>query len=351
MKKAAIAVVVLAGLALLGGALPAAREEPAGERASVVRRDMTTFVKATGVVRPMIGAEVRVGSRVSGVVKRLHVRVGDAVAQGQLLAELEADELAARVAQAAATLESARASREYALADVARRRELARRALLARSELDLAERAAAVAEAQVAEAEANLAYARTQLGYARIHAPIAGIVASVSTQEGETVAASFASPTFVTLLDLDRLEVWAYVDETDIGRIESGQAARFTVDTYPDAPFDGRVTTIYPQAEVRDNVVNYVAVVALTPVAGRTLRPQMTATVRIALDRHDGALVVPRRAVRREDGRTVVLVPRGDQVERRAVTTGVKDEGHCEVTAGLAEGDVVLVSEPAAEEP
>lgn len=340
-------VAVFAGLLLLGRSLPSAAEPAAvdADRARVVRRDMTSVVKATGVVRPMIGAEVRVGSRVSGVVRRLHVRVGDTVEQGQLLAELEADELRARCAQAEAALESTRASRAYAQADLERRRELAREALLARSDLDLAERAAAVAEAQVAEAEANLAYARTQLAYARIHAPIAGIVASVSTQEGETVAASFAAPTFVTLIDLDRLEVWAYVDETDIGRIQPGQGARFTVDTYPDAPFEGRVTTIYPQAEVRDNVVNYVAVVALVPVAGRTLRPQMTATVRIALDRHDGALVVPRRAVRREDGRTVVLCPEGDQVVRRPVTTGVKDESHCEVTGGLTEGDVVLVGE------
>ncbi len=90
---------------------------------------------------------------------------------------------------------------------------------------------------------------------------MAGVVASVSTQEGETVAASFAAPTFVTLLDLARLEVWAYVDETDIGRIHRGQDATFTVDTYGDDEFAGRVTAIYPQAEIRDNVVNYVAVI------------------------------------------------------------------------------------------
>src|SRR4029434_10980162 len=105
---------------------------------------------------------------------------------------------------------------------------------LQHNERDRAERAAGVSEKQVTAARASLAFAETQLAYGRIEAPIDGVVASISTQEGETVAASFAAPTFVTLVDLSRLEVWAYVDETDIGRVRIGQPARFTVDTYGD---------------------------------------------------------------------------------------------------------------------
>ncbi len=100
--------------------------------------------------------------------------------------------------------------------------------MIARSELDLAQEAYAVADQQYKQAQANLADAITQRGYTRIVAPISSTVESVSTQEGETVASSFAAPTFVTLLDLSRLEVWAYVDETDIGRIRVGQKAAFT---------------------------------------------------------------------------------------------------------------------------
>lgn len=350
MKRLWSAIAGTTLLALLAGGLSRDPRGAEGQaRAQVVRRDMSRVVKATGVVRPMIGAEVRVGSRVSGVVQRLHVRVGDAVERGQLLAELDAEELEARCAQAAAGLASAQASLDYAQAELRRKRELAGASLIPPSELDLAERGCAVAEAQVAEAAASLATARTQRSYARIEAPIAGIVASVSTQEGETVAASFASPTFVTLIDLRRLEVWAYVDETDIGRVSSGQPARFTVDTWPDEPFTGQVTTIYPQAEVRDNVINYVAVVAFEPRPERLLRPQMTATVRVTLDRREGALAVPRRAVRREGGRTVVRCPgpdggpEGDLV--RPVTLGVRDETHYEVLNGLREGEDVLVEE------
>lgn len=313
--------------------------------ARVVRRDIGFAVTATGVVKPRIGAEVRVGSRISGVVQRLRVRIGDFVAKGQLLAELDARDLLARRDQAAAALESARATLGYAQADLRRKRGLSAAQIIPANDLELAERSAAVAEQQLEEAAASLDYATTQLGYTRIHAPIAGVVASISTQEGETVAASFAAPTFVTLLDLDRLEVWAYVDETDIGRIRTGQTARFTVDTYPGHEFAGRVTAVYPQAEIRDNVVNYVTVVRFEPPRDRTLRPEMTATVKIALETRENVLAVPRRAVRREGGRQFVLCPRGGTVERRQVTTGSRDESHTEIVAGLREGDAVLVGE------
>ncbi len=323
----------------------------------VARRDVGRVVKATGVVKPMIGAEVKVGSRVSGVVRRLFVRVGDRVEKGQLLAELDDRELVARRDQAAAALALARATMEYAGADLRRKRALSAELVIAAGDLDLATQSYAVAEQQVKGAAASLEDATTQLGYARITAPINGVVSVVSTQEGETVAASFSAPTFVTLLDLARLEVWAYVDETDIGRIQRGQAARFTVDTYADQEFAGRVTAIYPQAEIRDNVVNYVTVVRFDPTRDRILRPEMTTTVRIALERREHVLALPLRAVRREGGRQFVLCPRGaapasagsaspnDAFERRWITTGSKDDSYCEIVDGLREGDEVVIGD------
>jgi RND family efflux transporter MFP subunit len=334
-------------LAFLGPALAKRAQEdaPTTEVVHVLHRTIGASVKATGVVKPRIGAEVKVGSRVSGVVARLHVQIGDTVARGQLLAELETRELAARCDQAQAALAAAEATMQYARSDLARKQVLGAAALLSAADLDAAERSRGVAEQQRAEAAANLDYARTQLGYSRITAPIAGIVASVATQEGETVAASLAAPTFLTLVDLARLEVWAYVDETDIGRIAKGQAARFTVDTYPDYEFEGRVTAVYPQAEIRDNVVNYVTVVTFDPSRDRTLRPEMTTTVRIAIDPRENVLVVPRRAVRRDQGRTFVLTPSG---EKRPVTVGSRDDTFTEIVHGLREGEEVLVGETGA---
>jgi RND family efflux transporter MFP subunit len=333
-------------IVLLGRAAATRGREaaPGEEVVRAVRRTIGSAVKATGVVKPRIGAEVKVGSRVSGVVARLHVRIGDSVARGQLLAELETRELAARRDQAAAALAATEATLRYAESDLARKRALSAAQLLSAADLDLAERSRAVAEQQHGEAVANLDYARTQLGYARIEAPIAGIVASVATQEGETVAASLAAPTFVTLVDLTRLEVRAYVDETDIGRIRPGQAARFSVDTYPGHEFEGRVSAVYPQAEIRDNVVNYVTVVTFDPPRDRTLRPEMTASVRIVLETRADVLALPRRAVRREQGRAFVLTPSG---ERRWVRLGSRDETHWEIVDGLREGDEALLDEAA----
>ncbi|HLP03585.1 MAG TPA: efflux RND transporter periplasmic adaptor subunit [Opitutaceae bacterium] len=250
--------------------------------AQIPTADLPRFVKASGVIKPQVGAEVRVGSQLSGVVRRLHVQVGDTVAAGQRLAELDDRELLALHAKAVADHRLACAELRYAAANLERQRAIAAARAISADALDLAERTHAVAEQQVAATQAAVEYAGIQLDRAIITAPIGGVVASVATQEGETVSASFSAPTFVTLIDLRRLEVWAYVDETDIGRIEPDQRATFTVDTYGAEEFSGIVTAIYPKAEIRDNVVDYIVVLRFEPRASRILRPEMTAIVRIA---------------------------------------------------------------------
>ena len=338
----AIAALGIAAARSVGGPATAPASQ---ETVRVARRDVGRVIRATGVIKPAIGAEVRVGSRVSGVVTRLHVRVGDVVRAGELLAELDARELGARRDDAAAALRVADANLAYARSDLARQQRLLDERLLPPSELDLFARAAEVAAQQRAQAAATLDFATTQLSYARIAAPISGVVASVSTQEGETVAASFAAPTFLTLIDLGRLEVRAYVDETDIGRVARGQPASFTVDTYGDEAFEGAVDAIYPQAEVRDNVVNYVAVIRFARAAGRTLRPEMTTAVRLPLDVRRQALALPLRAIRHDGGATYVMRRRGDGFVRQGVRLGVRDDSHGEVIEGLADGDEVLVGD------
>jgi len=310
-----------------------------------MRRDSATVAKPTGVIKPMIGAEVNVGSSVSGVVMRLFVQIGDRVEKGQLLAQLDSRGLTARRDADAAAVQVAQANLDYAEVDLGRKRQLNAARIVSRSELDLAEKAFAVAEQQRDQAKATLADSSTQLGYTQIFAPIAGVVSAVSTQEGETVAASFATPTFVTLLDLSKLEVWAYVDETDIGHIRMGESARFTVDTYGNHEFQGTVTSIHPKAEIRDNVVDYVVVVRFRAPPGFVLRPEMTATVNVELDRHANVLTLPIRAVRSEAGRTYVLCRKNGRPEQRWVSTGIRDDSHWEILGGLHEGDEVLVED------
>jgi RND family efflux transporter MFP subunit len=342
---------LLLALGLGTGWLGARRTQPASstpapalsESAAVERRDIGATVLATGVVRPRVGAQVAVGSRASGIVRKLHVTVGDRVAAGQLLAELERVEFETQVERAEAMRAAAVSERTWAELEYGRMKQLAQGGYASAADLSSAERAIETARAREREAAAALAAARVQLGYTSIRAPIDGVVASVSTQEGETVAASFASPTFLTIVDLSRLEVWAYVDETDIGRIKVGQQARFTVDTWPDDAFEGRVTAVRPSAEIRDNVVNYVTLIEFRNRPDRLLRPEMTATINVVLEGRTDALSLPNGALRRDSGGTFVLVRAEGGLERRDVSVGFRGSEFTEALSGVAAGERVLV--------
>jgi macrolide-specific efflux system membrane fusion protein len=319
------------------------REDAIYRTETIRRRDIGSTVIATGVIRPQVGAEVRVGSRVSGILRELHVTIGDFVSEGFLLAVLDPTEFEARRGEAEARLETATAERNYWELELGRARDMLPEAVITQAEFDAVERSFNTAAAQVSQAEAALESAEIQLGFTRITAPIGGVVASVSTQVGETVAASFASPTFVTIIDLDRLEVWAYVDETDIGRVEVGQAATFTVDTYMGTDFTGTVTAIQPAAEIVDNVVNYVTLIEIGPTEGKTLRPEMTTTVRIQLEGRDNVLTIPNGAVRRDSEGAFAYLPGPEGPVRRTIRTGYRGSTHTEVLEGLLEGEEVIV--------
>jgi HlyD family secretion protein len=307
---------------------------PPAPPAARAKREADPEVLATGAVRSQVGAEVRVGARISGRVERLLVKVGDVVVAGQAIAEIEHADLDAKIRSAEADLavaraalallqrgarpedvRTARATQREIEADVAlaertveRRRSLVERGMMAPDQLDDAERALAVAQAQldgargtvqlrrtpylpeeiqlneakVGQAEAALELAGIQLSYATVRSPIAGVIASVGTQEGETVASGMSAPTFVTVIDLSRLQVEAYVDEVDIGRVGPGLKASFTVDTYPERTFEGTVAAIYPKAVLQNNVVNYLTIVTVDDPEG-LLRPEMTANVAIRI--------------------------------------------------------------------
>ena len=351
MIKTAGWIIVAAAVALGAGSFLADtapdRSADAGvdeQSTAVVQvRDIESSVLATGVLRPEVGAEVRVGSRASGVLAELYVTVGDTVERGDLLAVLDPTEFEARRAEAAAELESARLELEFAGRDLARARRLIAARAIAATDFEAFERAEELGRARVRRLEAALASAEIQLGYTRIVAPVGGVIADVATQVGETVAASFAAPTFVTIIDLERLEVWAYVDETDIGRVRVSQRAYFTVDTYPGHEFEGTVTAIRPKAEVVDNVVNYITEIAITSGHGRTLRPEMTARVNIVTEGQRGVLAVPSAAVRRDAKGTFALAAGPDGPARRSIRTGVRGDDLTEVREGLAAGDTVIL--------
>ncbi len=336
--------VALAVLSIAGFAGCGKKESAALQAVGVARRDINSSVTATGIIKPMVGAEVKVGSRISGIVTKLYANIGDYVQAGQQIAQLDTLDLKAKLLQSEAALITAQAAQEYALSESARQKALFEQTLISRQEYDLSQKSIKAAEAQLKQAQANLTSSRIQLDYARISAPISGVVASVSTQEGEVVSASFSAPTFVTIINLKKLEVRAYVDETDIGKIKVGQAASFTVDTYTENDFKGTVTAIYPAAVIQDNVVNYIVTIRIEDFQGKTLRPEMTANVSLSLGVHQNVLAVPTSAIKRGKGGKYVLVPDGKAGTARPVKTGWKDATHTEILSGLKEGDSVIVS-------
>ncbi len=315
-------------------------------RSGVIRKtSLQETVVATGVIRPVVGAEVNVGSRISGTVISLPVEVGDRVEVGQLLARLDDTALRAAADQVRAEVALSRPRVALAEAVLERRNRLAVNGLASDEDLDIARSDVAIAHAQLEESLARQRAASIILSYAQITAPISGVVAAVSTRKGETVAADFSAPTFVTIVDLDRLEVLAYVDETDIGRVFVGQPASFEVDTYPGVPFSGVVAAIQPRAEVRENVVNYVIRLEFeSPLTEYTLRPEMTAHVRLVIAERDNALIAPRNALKRRDGRQYLLVQRGGEWVEQDVRTGWRSDSTVEILSGVQAGERIALN-------
>jgi RND family efflux transporter MFP subunit len=302
---------------------------------------LSETISATGVIRPVTGAEVNVGSRISGTVVSLPVAIGERVAVGDLLAELDATALQAEVDKALADVNLSIPRVELAESTLRRREKLATKGLASEEDLEIARRDLAVARAELEANRARLRSAEIQLDYTCIKAPISGVVAEVSTREGETVAAAFAAPNFVTIIDTDRLEVLAYVDETDIGRVVLGQKASFRVDTFSEVEFDAVVTAIQPRAELQGSVVNYLVRLEFDGVDDFVLRPEMTAHVRITIDEREQALVAPRATIKRRAGRQFVVVRRGDEWVEQDIRTGWRSDTSVELIAGVQEGDVL----------
>ena len=306
----------------------------------VTRTTLAETAIAIGTIKPKVGAEVKVGSRISGVVTELNVEVGDRVKKGDLLASLEDADWRARTEVLRAQLASTIAEEEYAAGELQRIERLGD--LVPQFDADRAKTNLKVRRAEVRRMRAALAEAEVSLRQTIIRAPVAGTIGSVSTNRGETIAASLASPTFVTIVDLDRLEVQTFVDETDIGRVREGQRVTFRVDAFPGREVNGVVEAIYPKAQLVNNVVNYIVIVGIAGGHGLPIRPEMTVHVTFVLARREGVLAVPRSALLRRSGRTFVVVKKGDAWIERRVTTGMQTPHSIEITSGLAAGETVL---------
>ncbi|HEX7137835.1 MAG TPA: efflux RND transporter periplasmic adaptor subunit, partial [Vicinamibacterales bacterium] len=321
---AALAIAVGAG-AYLGRGLLTAGATPVEPRtfATPTAQIITATVTTTGVVRLRVGAEVRVGSQVSGIVKKLNVTIGSHIRLDEVIAEIDSRGLEARFAQARAQVTVAEQAVRRAEVDLTRAEQLGQRQLVPRQQIEDATLTLQSAKAQLEKSRRDAAVVETDLSYAVIRAPISGTVASVSTQEGETVAAAFAAPTFVTIIADHALHLIAMVDETDIANVRPSNHVTFSVEAYPAREFEGHVERIAPKATIVSGVVNYEVMVAVDSVAD-VLKPDMTANIAIRTAEHQ-ALVVPNAAVRREGDDRFVFVDQVGVLAKRSVSIGVRE--------------------------
>ncbi len=309
-------------------------------------RTVETTVTATGVIRPRIGGEVRVGSQVSGIVTALRVTEGSHIRRGDVIALIDSRALAARLAQARAQEAVDAVELRRARFELERGQRLAALELVPRQQAADLALAAESAEAKLDKSHRDVAVVATDLANVVVRAPISGTIASVSTQEGETVAAAFAAPTFVTVLADDALQLVAVVDETDIGNVRAGNPVRFTTEAFPAREIDGRVARVAPKATIVSGVVNYEVTVEILDSArgsARGLKPDMTANVAIQTARHM-ALMVPAAAVGSDGDRRFVLAEQAGRLVQRTVTVGARDAGMTEIRSGLRAGDRVATA-------
>jgi HlyD family secretion protein len=372
----AVSTVTVAVLAVLG--LVAARSggkpiDPS-KLAAVERGDLARSVVATGKIQPLTKVDIK--SKASGIVKRLYVDYGDRVKEGQVLAELDREQLEASVREARATLLAAQASFErnrieaegpdlpFLKSSLERSRKLYADGLIAPSILEDADKAyqmglnkqtaaksqAAVAKAEVEKARAALERAETDLRYATITSPMDGLVLSRDVEVGDAVSSILIlgsqATKVMSLGDVSEVYVLGKVDEADIGRVYMGQRARIVVESFKDKSFDGKVTKISPLGVEKDNVTTFEVRVSIRNPGGE-LKTNMTANAEVILEEKKGILMVPESAVVYDKDRKPSLEvpdPKADSGRRKvAVKLGISNGVKTEVAEGLKEGDKVVL--------
>jgi HlyD family secretion protein len=342
--------------------------------AAVEKGDLARSVVATGKVQPLTKVEIK--SKASGIVERLYVDYGDRVKAGQVLAELDREQLEAAVREARANLLAAEAAWErnriaaagpdlpFLLSALDRARKLYADGLIAPSLLEDADKAfqmalnaqtaaksqAAVSKAEVEKAKAALERYQTDLRYATITSPMDGLVLSRDVEVGDAVSSILVLGSQATLVmtlgDVSEVYVLGKVDEADIGKVYMGQRARIVVESFKDKSFEGKVTKISPLGKEKDNVTTFEVRVSIQNPGGE-LKTNMTANAEIILEEKKGVLTVPESAVLYDKDRKPSLEvpdPKGEGGKRKvAVKLGISNGVKTELVEGLKEGEKVVL--------
>ena len=361
-----IAVAIVAGGFILFRSFGTAKQTVELETAKVVRGEINDVITATGTLEAL--ETVEVGTQVSGVIQKIYVDYNSQVKKGQLLAHLDETPLVAQLEQSKATVDQAEAEVQYQKATYDRYKVLIEKKLIAQSDYDLVVYNYNKAVASLKNARSVYDKNKINLSYATIYSPIDGIILDRAVDEGQTVAASFNTPTLFTIAnDLTQMQVEANVDEADIGKLIVGQRVDFTVDAYQGMRFDGKVTQIRLQPIESSNVITYTVVVD-APNPDKRLMPGMTANVSFYVTEKKDIVLLPAKAlnfsptpeqlnqyteshpeieiqnpVPETSGKTV-LVKSENQLQNRKIELGETNETYYEVISGVNEGDDVVIA-------
>ncbi|WP_320113292.1 efflux RND transporter periplasmic adaptor subunit [Draconibacterium orientale] len=339
--------------------------------------NISNVVESTGTLEAITTVEV--GTQVSGIVDELFVDYNSYVKKGQLLAKIDTTNLAAQLEQSQATLDNAKAELDYQQATYNRMAPLNDKQLISQTDFDQLVYNLNKAKASYNNAMAQHKRNKINLDYALIYSPIDGVVLNKEVEEGQTVAASFNTPTLFTIAnDLTQMQVEADIDEADIGHIKEGQRVEFTVDAYPETVFEGEVTQLRWEPTVTNNVVTYTIIID-APNPDYKLMPGMTATIQVYVLEKNDILVVPSKALRfnpdqkllmsymsqqekpeMPEGQTppamgsmpqqapgdvtMVWVKEGSNIHPVPVKIGMNDDINAEILSGIKSGQEVVLS-------
>ena len=299
-KKTLILIGVVAVIAIIAvlALKPFSKKETAVtfNTVKVEKGTITNTVTATGTIEAI--KTVNVGTQVSGILQHVYVDFNDNVKQGQLLAKLDETSLRAQLDQSQSAVNQAQAQLNFQEATYNRLKVLYDKKLIAQADFDQAVYNYENSKGSLSNAKSALARAQVNLDYATITSPIDGVVLNRAVEEGQTVAASFNTPTLFTIVnDLTRMEVQTSVDEADIGKVKDNQRVEFTVDAYSDMKFEGVVSEVRLQPVTTNNVVTYVVILS-APNPDKKLMPGMTASATIYVEEKQNTLVLSGKAVR-----------------------------------------------------
>ena len=353
----------------------------------IIRKDVAQKVLATGTVSLKTGAEVKIGARISGQLDNLMVKIGDIVKAGDTIATIEHEDLLARVAQFSADLkeEAVRLAKvkqegpleinrlkasleernvQIILAEkmLLRNQSLKNNGIVSEATVDQTDERLMVLNAQIklAKEEIKLANARSQNDILLQEVKVEKALANIREQKtqlshdvhGSTVCVEplddlemtiltrdvqWCCSIVVTLIDLKKVEVTAYVDETDIGKIKEKQKANFTVDAFPKIFFDAVIREIRPKAVIKDNVVNYEVMLDISKKNIALLRPEMTANIIVTTGTHHNVLVIPRGAVKRSGKKSFAVIKENANISEKAIELGYDRESLAELIEDLWE--------------